>query len=212
VALGHDVRAGGLAEGRVGAGRDAERFLFVALGTGIAGAIGLPSGPGPGSGGVVRVEAGAHGFAGEIGHVVVRPGGPECGCGRRGCLETLASAAAVTRAWAEASGDPAATAAGCAAAVVAGDPRATEVWRAAVEALADGLLTGITLLDPAVLIVGGGLAEAGGTLFSPLRAAVRSRLTFEREPLIVPAALGDSAGCLGAALLAQGLLNVEVTA
>jgi glucokinase len=209
VALGHDVRAGGLAEGRLGAGRDAERFLFVALGTGIAGAIGLPSGA---NGQVTRVEAGAHGFAGEIGHVVVRPGGPECGCGRRGCLETLASAAAVTRAWAAASGDPAATAAGCAAAVAAGDPRAAEVWRAAVEALADGLLTGITLLDPAVLIVGGGLAEAGGTLFSPLRAAVRSRLTFEREPLIVPAALGDSAGCLGAALLAQGLLNVEVTA
>ncbi|KIF72613.1 ROK family transcriptional regulator, partial [Streptomyces sp. AcH 505] len=82
VALGHDVRTGGLAEGRLGAGRGADRFLFMPLGTGIAGAIGING----------SIEAGAHGYAGEIGHVVVRPDGPVCGCGQRGCLETLASA------------------------------------------------------------------------------------------------------------------------
>ncbi|NUS14129.1 MAG: ROK family protein, partial [Streptomyces sp.] len=90
VALGHDVRSGGLAEGRIGAGRGTDRFLFLALGTGIAGAIGIDG----------RIEAGAHGFAGEIGHVVVRPDGPQCGCGQRGCMEALASAGAVSRAWA----------------------------------------------------------------------------------------------------------------
>lgn len=202
VALGHDVRTGGLAEGRIGAGRGADRFLFVPLGTGIAGAIGIAG----------RIEAGAHGYAGEIGHIVVRPGGPDCGCGQRGCLETLASAAAVSRAWAAASGDPGADAADCAKAVASGDARARDVWLAAVGALADGLVTAITLLDPRTLIIGGGLAEAGETLFTPLRKAVEERVTFQRLPHIVPAALGDTAGCLGAGLLAWDLLATEVPA
>ncbi|MGA5139250.1 ROK family protein [Streptomyces azureus] len=205
VALGHDVRTGGLAEGRVGAGRGADRFLFVALGTGIAGAIGVDG----------RVEAGAHGFAGEIGHIVVRPGGSECPCGQRGCLERFASAAAVSEAWATASGDPDADAADCAKAVDSGDPGARAVWQEAVDALADGLVTALTLLDPRTLIIGGGLAEAGETLFTPLREAIRNRVTFQKQPLIVPAALGDGAGCLGAGLLAWDLLastdRMEVT-
>ncbi|WP_123082526.1 ROK family protein [Streptomyces sp. ADI95-16] len=202
VSLGHDVRTGGLAEGRIGAGRGADRFLFVPLGTGIAGAIGIAG----------RIEAGAHGYAGEIGHIVVRPGGPACGCGQHGCLETLASAAAVSRAWAAASGDPDADAADCAKAVESGDDRARSVWHTAIGALADGLVTAITLLDPRTLIIGGGLAEAGETLFTPLRAAVGERVTFQRLPEIVPAALGDTAGCLGAGLLAWDLLATEVPA
>ncbi|MEU5347555.1 MULTISPECIES: ROK family protein [unclassified Streptomyces] len=197
VALGHDVRTGGLAEGRIGAGRGANRFLFVPLGTGIAGAIGIDG----------RVEAGAHGFAGEIGHIVVRPGGIRCPCGQRGCLERFASAAAVSEAWAEASGDPEADAADCAKAVESGDPGALVVWQEAVDALADGLVTALTLLDPRTLIIGGGLAEAGETLFTPLRAAVEQRVTFQKLPSIVPAALGDTAGCLGAGLLAWDLLS-----
>nr|WP_199578191.1 ROK family protein [Streptomyces sp. CRB46] len=199
VALGHDVRTGGLAEGRIGAGKGADRFLFVPLGTGIAGAIGIDG----------RVESGAHGFAGEIGHVVVRPGGLPCPCGQRGCLERFASASAVSQAWAEACGDPDADAADCAKAVDSGDPRARAVWQDAVDALADGLVTALTLLDPRVLIIGGGLAEAGETLFSPLRDAVRRRVTFQKLPRIVPAALGDTAGCLGAGLLAWDLLGTD---
>ncbi|MFI2434488.1 ROK family protein [Streptomyces sp. NPDC018693] len=197
VALGHDVRTGGLAEGRVGAARGADRFLFVALGTGIAGAIGVDG----------RVEAGAHGFAGEIGHVVVRQDGPACPCGQHGCLERYASAAAVSEAWARASGDPEADAADCAKAVASGDPNAVRVWQHAVDALADGLVTALTLLDPRTLVIGGGLAEAGETLFTPLRDAVRQRVTFQKLPTIVPAALGDTAGCRGAGLLAWDLLD-----
>ncbi|WP_406393188.1 ROK family protein [Streptomyces sp. NBC_00887] len=202
VALGHDVRTGGLAEGRIGAGKGADRFLFVPLGTGIAGAIGIAG----------SIEAGAHGYAGEIGHIVVRPDGPDCNCGQRGCLETLASASAVTRAWAAASGDPDADAADCAKAVESGDPAAQRVWQNAVDALAAGLVTALTLLDPRTLIIGGGLAEAGETLFTPLRAAVEERVTFQKLPHIVPAALGDTAGCLGAGLLAWDLLSTEVSA
>ncbi|MFD4620507.1 ROK family protein [Streptomyces sp. NPDC058475] len=201
VALGHDVRTGGLAEGRIGAGRGADRFLFVPLGTGIAGAIGIDGG----------VEEGAHGFAGEIGHIVVRPGGTPCPCGQRGCLERFASAAAVSQAWATASGDPQADAADCAKAVESGDERAVRVWQEAVDALADGLVTALTLLDPRTLIIGGGLAEAGETLFTPLRAAVERRVTFQKLPSLVPAALGDTAGCLGAGLLAWDLLATPST-
>ncbi|MBL1110224.1 ROK family protein [Streptomyces sp. 5-8] len=201
VALGHDVRTGGLAEGRIGAGRGADRFLFVPLGTGIAGAIGIDG----------RVESGAHGFAGEIGHVVVRPGGTACPCGQGGCLERYASASAVSEAWAAACGDPGADAADCAKAVASGDPNAVRVWREAVDALADGLVTAITLLDPRTLIIGGGLAEAGEVLFQPLRDAVRRRVTFQKLPTIVPAALGDTAGCLGAGLLARDLLRTTST-
>ncbi|MEU5087418.1 ROK family protein [Streptomyces sp. NPDC021356] len=202
VALGHDVRTGGLGEGRIGAGKGADRFLFVPLGTGIAGAIGIDG----------RVEAGAHGFAGEIGHIVVRPGGIPCPCGQHGCLERFASASAVSLAWAEACGETGADAADCAKAVEFGDARAQAVWQEAVDALADGLVTALTLLDPRTLIIGGGLAEAGETLFRPLREAVRRRVTFQKLPTIVPAALGDTAGCLGAGLLAWDLLAAAAPA
>jgi glucokinase len=201
VALGHDVRTGGLAEGRIGAGKGADRFLFVPLGTGIAGAIGIDG----------RVEAGAHGFAGEIGHIVVRPRGTPCPCGQHGCLERYASASAVSEAWAAACGDADADAADCAKAVASGDPKAARVWQEAVDALADGLVTALTLLDPRTLIIGGGLAEAGEVLFSPLRDAVRRRVTFQKLPAIVPAALGDTAGCLGAGLLARDLLTTTTS-
>ncbi|MFD8422306.1 ROK family protein [Streptomyces sp. NPDC059466] len=201
VALGHDVRTGGLAEGRIGAGQGTDRFLFVPLGTGIAGAIGING----------TVEAGAHGFAGEIGHIVVRPQGTACPCGQHGCLERYASAAAVSEAWAGVSGSPDADAADCAKAVESGDARAVRVWQDAVDALADGLVTALTLLDPRTLIIGGGLAEAGDTLFTPLRAAVERRVTFQKLPSVVPAALGDTAGCLGAGLLAWDLLESPLT-
>ncbi|RNG12193.1 ROK family protein, partial [Streptomyces botrytidirepellens] len=106
-------------------------------------------------------------------------------------------------------GGPGADAADCAKAVESGDPRAAAVWREATGALADGLVTALTLLDPELLIIGGGLAEAGETLFTPLRAAIEERITFQTLPRIVPAALGDTAGCLGAGLLAWDLVAAQ---
>ncbi|MEY9847552.1 glucokinase [Streptacidiphilus sp. BW17] len=202
IALGHDVRTGALAEGRLGAGRGVSRFFFIALGTGIAGGIGIDG----------RIESGAHGNGGEIGHVVVRPGGLACACGAHGCLETVASAGAVSRAWAAASGNPGATAADCATSVAAGDPRAVTVWTDALSALADGIVMAHSLLDTGTVIIGGGLAEAGDTLFAPLRVAVTERLSFQVPPALVPAMLKDTAACLGAGLLAWDLLSLEVTA
>jgi glucokinase len=190
-AVGHDVRAAALAESRIGAGRDARRMFFVAIGTGIAGGYVVDG----------RVDPGAHGASGEIGHVVVRTGSDArpCGCGSRGCLEAHASAAAIARA------GQAEDAAEVARRVANGDERATAVWHEAVDALADGLLTGIAVLDPEVIVLGGGLAEAGPLLLHPLGESLDRRRTFHRLPRLTRAELGDTAGCLGAALLALDL-------
>jgi glucokinase len=201
-ALGHDVRAGGLAEARLGAGRGYRHVLFVPIGTGIAAAHVVNG----------TVFTGAHGAAGEIGHIVVRPGGPVCGCGQRGCLEAVASASAVARRYAERAGTPDPVGAdGVAALAAAGDPVATVVWRETIDALADGLLTGLALFDPEAVVIGGGLAEAGDALLTPLGTALRAKLTFHREPALFRAALGDEAGCLGAGLIALDTLDQETS-
>ena len=217
-ALGHDVRAGALAEARLGAGRTTRRMLFVAIGTGIAGGYALDG----------RIDPGAHGASGEIGHIVVRTGtdATPCGCGARGCLEAHASASAIARAYVRAGGDnadpasptpssaatgsgPTVSAAEVAERVARGEHRATEVWQTAVGALADGLLTGIALYDPEVIVLGGGLAEAGPVLLDPLWQALQRRRTFHRLPALAVAELGDEAGCQGAALLALDLVGAS---
>ncbi len=196
-ALGHDVRVGGIAEARLGAGRGQRHVLFIAIGTGIAAAHVVDG----------HAFAGAHGAAGEVGHVVVRPGGPACGCGGRGCLESVASASAIGRRYAELSGITGSAAADVAARAAAGEELAVEVWREAVDALADGLLTAQALYDAGIVVLGGGLAEAGEGLLAPLRVALDSKVTFHRMPEIARAGLGDNAGCLGAALLALDTLG-----
>lgn len=196
VALGHDVRAGGLAEARLGGGRGRRHVFFIAIGTGIAGAHVVDG----------STFAGAHGAAGEIGHVVVRPGGPPCTCGGAGHLEAVASARAVGAAYSERSGT-ATTAREVYERASVGEELATAVWAEKVDALADGLVIGMTMYDPEVIVVGGGLAEAGDGLLDPLRAQLAEKLTFQKMPEVHRAALGDEAGCLGAGQIALDLLR-----
>lgn len=191
VALGHDVRTGGLAEFTVGAATGVRNAMFMPIGTGIAAAV-LVDGH--------RLDA--DGYAGEIGHIVVDPGGALCGCGIRGCLETVASAAFIARNYAERSGKPVTRAADVAAAVDAGDPDAIAVWERAIDGLAAALTTATTLLAPEVIAIGGGLSESGDTLLGPLRASLDGRMSFQRMPTLVRAKLGDNAGCIGAGILA----------
>jgi len=194
VAFGHDVRTGGLAESRLGAAAGRRDVAFLALGTGIAAALVID--------GVVLERPRPHS---EIGHVDV--GHSElCVCGLRGCLEAVASAAAVGRRYADRSGTPR-TAAEVAGLVRAGDEVAVAVWTDAVDGLARAIAWLAALLAPDVVVVGGGLANAGATLFDPLRVAVGQRLSYHHRPLVVPATLGDRAGCVGAGLLAQDLLE-----
>jgi glucokinase len=192
VAVSHDVRAGGLAEGMLGAARGVPDFLFLPIGTGIAGAVVIGG----------RPYAGAHDAAGELGHLVVRPGGPPCACGATGCLEAVASAAAIARHYRQRTGESSASAADVAARVAAGDADAQAVWSDAVAALADGLASYVAVVDPSLIVVGGGLATSGAVLLDPLTEALTARLTVHAPPPVVAAQLGDRAGCMGAALLA----------
>jgi glucokinase len=191
VTLGHDVRAGGAAECLLGAARGAGNVLFVAIGTGIAAAVVSDGRP-------VRAD----GHAGELGHVVVEPGGARCACGGRGCLETVASASAIATAFTARSGRRGVDAAAVAALVEQGDDDARVVWDRAADALATALATATSLLAPELIVLGGGLAEAGDLLLDPVRSGLAGRLTFQRRPGLVPAELGDRAGCLGAGLAA----------
>lgn len=189
VATGHDVRAGLLAEFHLGAAQGAPDALFVPLGTGIASAL-LAGG---------RVVAGSE-WTGEIGHVIVEPDGPLCGCGRHGCLEAVASAAALGRAWRALGreGD-AETLSG---AVADGDPEAIRIWEAAIDALVQVIGPVCAAAGTRLVLIGGGLALSGGTLLDPLRRKLVHAVGHERIT-VTQAALGDRAGALGAALLAM---------
>lgn len=191
VTLGHDVRAGGVAECAMGAARGAADVLFVAIGTGIAAAVVCDGRP---------VLAG--GYAGEIGHIPVPSGAGPCACGGSDCLETVASAAAVAAAYTARTGRPVSGAADVAALTAQGDPVARAVWDRAATGLAEALATAATLLAPELIVLGGGLAEADRLLLDPVRAGLAERLTFQRRPVLVRAELGDRAACLGAGLAA----------
>lgn len=195
VAVGHDVRAGGLAEHRAGALRGASDGVFLPVGTGIAAALILDG----------RVFS-ADGYAGEIGHVSVGHDLP-CACGGRGCLEAIASAAAVARRYAAATGTTVAGSRDVADLVRRGDPAAVAVWDDALDALAYGLSMLTGLLAPSVVAIGGGLGESADLVLRPLAGRLAARLTFQRVPRIVAAELGDRAGCVGAGLLARELVT-----
>ncbi|MFJ9427026.1 ROK family protein [Streptomyces sp. NPDC101249] len=196
VAFGHDVRAGGLAESRMGAAAGVrDTVVFLPVGTGIAAALLLDGTP-----------YAAGGWAGEIGHVRVAPDEP-CRCGLTGCLEAVASAAAVARRYRRRAGRPAEGAKEVAALVRAGDPVAVAVWEEAVEALAVAIRWLAAVLAPHTVVVGGGLASSGDLLLGPLERRVAEGLTFHRRPVLVGARLGDRAGALGAALLAAGAVT-----
>ena len=192
VALDHDVRAGALAEGLLGAGRGVTDFLFLPIGTGIAGGVVLDG----------RPYIGADTAAGEIGHMSVAPSGEMCTCGQRGCLEAYASASAVARRYVAAGGGPVNGAGDVVRRAAAGDSIAVQVWDEAVDALAIALAAYTMLLDPALVIIGGGMAGAGGALLEPLTDRLRERLVWRPSPPITAAELGARAGCLGAAILA----------
>ncbi|SIR96880.1 ROK family protein [Microbacterium sp. RURRCA19A] len=191
VTVVHDVRAAGEAERRLGAGRGLTDVAVVTVGTGIASAVFV--------GGVAHT---AGGYAGEIGHAVVRPGGEPCVCGNRGCLEATASSAALARRYAARTGTPVSGSADVLRRARQGDPVAGELWDDAVDALGLGLSHVAALLAPEAIIVGGGLAQAGDDLFVPLQQRLDDYHRLRPVPLL-PARLGEDAGVLGAALAAR---------
>ena len=205
VTVENDANAGALGEAVYGAGKGHALVLYVNVGTGIGGGIVLDG----------RVLHGRNGLAGEIGHVTVVPGGPECACGKHGCLEAIASGpsiARLAREWvAERDGMG-----GAILRLAGGDVRAvtsSHVFRAAADGDSDavalvqrvagaiGLALGnaANLLDPSIMVIGGGVASVGDLLLQPVRTAMAQHLlpTLPAPP-VVPAALGYDAGAMGA--------------
>jgi glucokinase len=185
----NDAHAGAIGEGGLGAAQGMSDYVYVSLGTGIGAAI-VKDG---------RVLGGAHGRAGELGHISVDRHGRLCACGSRGCLETIMSAAALEARWLERYGNTL-PARQIIDQVIDREPAASALWAESVEALAAGLLTVMSLVDPAAIVLGGGLSGAGTRLIEPLAAGIRARSrSFHASAGLCLATLGDWSGCVGAA-------------
>ena len=196
VRVHNDAVAVAVGEHWRGAGKGSDNVLGMVVSTGVGGGLILGG----------RLIDGASGNAGHIGHIVVDPGGLPCTCGGRGCLEAIARGPALA-AWAQAEGwrseQMTATAKDLAADAGRGHPIAVAAMRRAGRALGIGIASATHLCDLDVVAIGGGLAQAGPLLFAPLEETFRAhaRMQYARNVRVVPAALGQTAGLVGAAAL-----------
>lgn len=193
VAFANDANCFALAEATWGAARDARVAFGVIMGTGVGGGIVLRD-----EDGSRRAWEGAQGIAGEWGHVVLDPaGGPPCYCGRRGCIETYLSGPAIERAFRERTGEDLRLP----EIVARADDAARALIGERLELFGRALATVIDILDPDVVVLGGGVSNVGALYDEGVRAVARWVFNDALETRIVKHALGDSAGVLGAALL-----------
>ena len=211
VVVENDANAAAWGEFRFGAGSDVQDLLFVTLGTGVGGGI-------VNDGALLR---GAYGMGAEVGHLRVVPDGLECGCGQRGCIEQYGSGTALVRearrhaasgapearALADlASGDRGIDGRGVTALAQDGDPLARRLLADVGRWTGEAIASLAAILDPAVIAVGGGVAEAGDLVMEPMAVAFASHLT-ARAHRVVPelrrASLGTDAGIVGAADLSR---------
>lgn len=205
----NDNTAAAWGEVRIGAAQGFRYVLHVGVGTGIGGGVILDG----------KLFRGAHGFGAEIGHVIVEPGGPRCGCGSRGCWEQVASGTAITRAGREAverhphsaigelaGGEPeAVTGELVTAAARDGDPTALGILNEVGHRLGEGIAGLVNVLDVEVVTVGGGASDAGELLLAPARKAFLMALEapdHRPEVPLLDGALGGDASAVGAALIA----------
>jgi glucokinase len=178
-----------------GAGRGVDFLLGMVVSTGVGGGLVLDGAP----------YHGRTGNAGHVGHVVVELDGQPCSCGGHGCVETIAAGPWMTR-WAVANGwaaPPGADAAALAEAAAKGDAVAVRAFRRGATALAAMIASVAAVCDLDLVVIGGGVAKSGRTLFDPLHEALAgyARLEFIRGLRVVPASLGGDAGLIGAAAL-----------
>jgi glucokinase len=194
VRIDHDVRTFAWGEVMAGAAQGCRNVLCLTIGTGIAAGILL-------NGQLIR---GSHYLAGEIGHAAVAGLTTQCACGKTGCLETIVSAPGIARLASQAGltapdGEQPITAREVTRMCEEGNAAALEIYRYAAELLADKLETAVALLDPEIVVIGGGVAEAGEFLFAPLRGKLHEQLPWLRGKLrVVKGDLGEKAGLIGA--------------
>lgn len=208
IAIGNDVNCAALGELRYGAGRNVQNLLMITLGTGIGGGIAIDN----------RIYTGPRELAGEIGHMTLDPNGPRCGCGNHGCFEALAGRDAIVNrailglqhgresviaekvSWSLHEITPQVIA----EAAKAGDSLALEVLAETGHWIGIALSNAVLLLDPDIIIIGGGIAEAGEPLFGPIRRTLRWRCQLGSFDVrkVVKAELGNDAGVYGAIAMA----------
>jgi len=212
IVIENDANAAAWGEAIYGAGRGESELMMVTVGTGIGGGI-------ISNGGLYR---GAFGVAAEFGHMRVVPGGHLCGCGKFGCFEQYASGSALHRHLMEAiAKDPTRAHSLLArgdgtlegikgnhitAAARAGDPIAVEAFNTTGDWLGAGIASLSVILDPALVVIGGGVIDAGELLMAPTRLAIEKYMPFSGKhptPRIVVAELGNDAGLVGVADLAR---------
>ncbi len=210
VTVGNDANCALWCEFVLGAAKGTSDAVLVTLGTGIGAGIVMDG----------RLHRGAHGFAGEPGHMQIDPNGPPCPCGRRGCWERFASGSGLGRLARDAAaagrahrvvelagGDPEAVRGEhVTRAALDGDDQAVAIMRDFAWYFAVGVANLVNILDPDVVVVGGGLTDAGELFLAPARAAFAELvLAPDHRPAvpIVSAAFGPEAGAIGAALLAR---------
>jgi glucokinase len=176
--IDNDANAGALGEAEFGAGKGYSPLFYMTLSTGIGGGIYADG----------KIWRGADSYAGEIGHLTIRPGGPECLCGARGCFERMCCGLWLERDY----GKP--------AKVLMEDPEFVNHY---VVDLALGLKAAIMLLNPQRNVIGGGISQAGDRLFLPLRAELRRQITTWSRARIdaVPPVLRDNSVLYGALVL-----------
>jgi len=211
IVLENDANAAAWGEFRFGAAAEADDMVMVTVGTGLGGGIVIDG----------LLMLGAFGVAAELGHMRVVPNGIRCGCGNRGCWEQYASGTALVREAREliisgtphaarlselCAGDPAVlTGPNVTTAAAEGDPAAVELLADLGTWLGEGLASVAAILDPELIVVGGGVSEAGSLLIDPALAAFRRQLTgrgHRPEARFALASLGNDAGMIGAADLA----------
>ncbi len=205
VKLGNDANMAALGEWRYGAGQGHHNLIYLTISTGIGGGVICDD----------RLLLGANGLAAELGHVTVLPDGPVCSCGRRGHLEAIASGTAIGRYVAEQialgvptelAQTPKPTGREINLAAEHGDQLAIDAFARAGRYIGQAIANYLTIFNPSVIILGGGVSRSGPFLLEPLRNAV-AESALDPEYLnglvITTAALGDDAGLLGALVLAE---------
>jgi glucokinase len=207
VYLANDADAAALAELHAGAFRGKKTAVLLTLGTGVGGGIILGG----------KMFKGGMGHGNELGHMIIKHDGPICTCGNKGCIESLCTATwliqqgrksivenPISLIYEKAEGDMSRMTAkiviDCAK---EGDAVACSIFEQYVDSLSSAVTSVVALLDPEIIALGGGVSLAGDFLFGPLRKLVKQKSFFKIDHEIVPAQLGNTAGIIGAALLAK---------
>lgn len=215
VLVENDANAAAWGEYRHGSGRDCRDMLLATVGTGVGGGCIIDD----------RLLRGAHGIGGEIGHITIDPHGPRCGCGNDGCLEVFASGTALERTARELIASDETKGAGlrdrCGGTpeeltgqdvtelARAGDEGAIALFTDLGTRLGEGLASVCAVLDPALVVIGGGVVEAGPLLLDPVSEAFAAHLIgrgHRPSPEVVAASLGNDAGLVGVATLAREVI------